>query len=33
MEDEDVVWAYERLKPTFRAAFEENASFYYFEGD
>ena len=33
MEDEDVVWAYDRLKPTFRAAFEENPSFYYFEGD
>lgn len=33
MEDEDVVWAYDRLKPAFRAAFEENPSFYYFEGD
>ena len=33
MEDEDVVWAYDRLRPAFRAAFEENASFYYFEGD
>jgi hypothetical protein len=33
MDDEDVVWAYDRLKPAFRAAFEENPSFYYFEGD
>ena len=33
MDDEDVVWAYDRLKPAFRAAFEENSSFYYFEGD
>ena len=33
MEDEDVVWAYDRLKPAFRAAFEENPSLFYFEGD
>jgi hypothetical protein len=33
MEDEDVMWAYDRFKPAFRAAFEENRSFYYFEGD
>ncbi len=33
LRDEDVVWAYDRLKPAFRAAFEENPSFYYFEGD
>ncbi len=33
MEDEDVVWAYDRLKPAFRAAFEEVSSLYYFEGD
>ncbi len=33
MEDEDVIWAYDRLKPAFREAFEEHPSFYYFEGD
>jgi len=33
MADEDVVWAYDRLKPAFRAAFEGHPSFYYFEGD
>ena len=33
MEDEDVMWAYDRLKPVFRAAFEENPSLFYFEGD
>lgn len=33
MEDEDVIWAYDRLKPAFREAFEEHPAFYYFEGD
>ncbi len=33
MGDEEVVWAYDRLKPVFRAAFEEIPSLYYFEGD
>jgi hypothetical protein len=33
MEDEDVVRAYDRLKPAFRAAFEELPSLFYFEGD
>lgn len=33
MEDGDVVWAYDRLKPAFRAAFEEIPSLFYFEGD
>jgi hypothetical protein len=33
MADEDVAWAYDRLKPVFRAAFEGHPSFYYFEGD
>ena len=33
MRDEDVVWAYDQLKPLFREAFEEDASFYHFEGD
>ena len=33
LRDEDVVWAYDRLKPAFRATFEENPYFYYFEGD
>lgn len=33
MRDEDVVWAYDQLKPLFRDAFEEDASFCYFEGD
>ncbi len=31
--DEEVVWAYDRLKPAFRAAFEEIPSLFYFEGD
>ena len=31
--DEAVAWAYDRLKPAFRAAFEENSSWFYFEGD
>ena len=33
MDDEDVVRAYDRLKPAFRAAFEGHPFFYYFEGD
>ena len=33
MRDEDVVRAYDRLKPAFRAAFEEHPSYYYFQGD
>lgn len=33
MEDEEVVWAYDRLKPAFRAAFEEVTALHYFEGD
>lgn len=33
MADEQVVWAYDRLKPVFRAAFEEIPTLYYFEGD
>ena len=33
MADEDVAWAYDRLKPAFRAAFEEHPSLFYFEGD
>jgi len=33
MADEDVVRAYDRLKPAFRAAFEEIPSLFYFEGD
>ena len=33
MEDEDVVWAYDRLKPAFRAALEQIPSLFYFEGD
>ncbi|MBS3782910.1 MAG: hypothetical protein KGY78_00555 [Anaerolineae bacterium] len=33
MEDEDVVWAYDQLKPAFRAALEQIPSLFYFEGD
>ena len=33
MGDEDVVWAYDQLKPAFRAALEEIPSLFYFEGD
>lgn len=33
LRDEEVVWAYDRLKPAFRAAFEEIPALYYFEGD
>ena len=31
--DDQVTWAYERLKPTLGAALEEVPSLYYFEGD
>jgi hypothetical protein len=31
--DEQVMWAYERLKPALRAALEQVPSLYYFEGD
>ena len=31
--DAQVVWAYDRLKPTFRAAFDQIPSLFYFEGD
>ena len=31
--DEQVQWAYERLKPALGAALEEIPSLYYFEGD
>lgn len=33
LKDEDTMWAYDRLRPTFRAAFEEIPSLFYFEGD
>jgi hypothetical protein len=33
LRDEDTVRAYERLRPAFRAAFEEIPSLFYFEGD
>lgn len=33
LRDEDTVKAYERLRPAFRAAFEEIPSLFYFEGD
>jgi hypothetical protein len=31
--DVEAVWAYDRMKPTFRQAFEQVPSLYYFEGD
>jgi hypothetical protein len=31
--DVEAVWAYDRLKPAFRAAFAQIPSLYYFEGD
>ncbi len=31
--DVELVWAYERLKPAFRAALERIPSLHYFEGD
>lgn len=33
MSDVEAVWAYARLKPAFREAFEEIPSLTYFEGD
>ena len=33
MSDVEAVWAYDRLKPAFRQAFEQISSLYYFEGD
>jgi hypothetical protein len=33
LRDVEAVWAYDRLKPAFRAAFAQIPSFYYFEGD
>ena len=33
MRDMEAVWAYDRLKPAFQAAFEQIPSLYYFEGD
>lgn len=33
LRDEDTVKAYERLRPAFRAAFEQIPSLFYFEGD
>ena len=33
MKDVEAVWAYDRLKPAFRAAFAQIPSLYYFEGD
>ena len=33
MRDVEAVWAYDRLKPAFRSAFEQIPSLYCFEGD
>lgn len=33
MRDIEAVWAYDRLKPALRSAFEQIPSLYYFEGD
>ena len=33
MRDMEAVWAYDRLKPAFRAVFAQIPSLYYFEGD
>jgi hypothetical protein len=33
MRDGQAVWAYDRLKPAFRAALEQIPSLYYFHGD
>jgi len=33
LRDVEVTWAYDRLKPAFRIAFEQIPSLYYFEGD
>ena len=33
LRDAEVTWAYARLKPALRSAFEQIASLYFFEGD
>jgi len=33
LRDVEVTWAYERLKPALRSAFEQIPSLYFFEGD
>ena len=33
LRDVEVTWAYQRLKPALRSAFEQIPSLYYFEGD
>jgi hypothetical protein len=33
LRDVEVTWAYDRLKPVLRAAFEQIPSLYFFEGD
>jgi len=33
LRDVEVIWAYDRLKPALRAAFEQIPSLYFFEGD
>lgn len=33
LRDAEVTWAYDRLKPALRSAFEQIASLYFFEGD
>jgi hypothetical protein len=33
LKDVEATWAYDQLKPAFRAAFEHVPSLYYFEGD
>jgi hypothetical protein len=33
LKDVEATWAYDQLKPAFRAAFEHIPSLYYFEGD
>ena len=33
LNDAQTVWAYDRLKPTLRIAFEQIPSLFYFEGD
>ena len=33
LRDAEVIWAYSRLKPALRVAFEQIPSLYYFEGD
>lgn len=33
LSDVELVWAYERIKPTFRLVLQQTPSLYYFEGD